>query len=136
MTIDLPQHCGRLQLPDCFRSTVFMEVDVTGNFSRGLAGLILAALLQPATAQELGDARNGLTYASQVCAECHAVRVDQTASPNARAPRFEAVANSRGMSEMALRVWFQSPHPSMPNLVLSKRDSDDVIAYILSLRKR
>jgi len=113
-----------------------MEVDVTASLIRGLSGLILAAFLQPAMAQELGDARAGLAYASQVCAECHAVRVDQTSSPNSRAPRFEAVANTRGMSEMALRVWFQSPHPSMPNLMISKKDGDDVIAYILSLRKR
>jgi hypothetical protein len=39
------------------------------------------------------------------------------------------------MSEMALRVWFQSPHPSMPNLVLTERLADDLIAYIMSLKQ-
>src|SRR5262245_15602078 len=109
-----------------------MEAEVTLTVIRAFAGLTMIAFLQPAAAQDLGDVRAGLAYANQVCAECHAVRVDQTVSPNSRAPRFEAVANTRGMSETALRVWFQSPHPSMPNLVLNKRDSDDVIAYILS----
>jgi hypothetical protein len=31
-------------------------------------------------------------------------------------------------------VFFQSPHPTMPNLVLSPEETDNVIAYILSLR--
>jgi hypothetical protein len=39
------------------------------------------------------------------------------------------------MSEMALRVWFQSPHPSMPNLRLTEKQSDDLIAYIMSLKE-
>jgi hypothetical protein len=36
---------------------------------------------------------------------------------------------------MALTVWFQSPHPSMPNLILEPGARDDVITYILSLRE-
>jgi hypothetical protein len=31
-------------------------------------------------------------------------------------------------------VWFQSPHPNMPNLILEPGARDDVIAYIVSLR--
>jgi hypothetical protein len=38
------------------------------------------------------------------------------------------------MTEMALRVWFQSSHPSMPNLMLTTKQSDDMIAYIMSLK--
>ena len=38
------------------------------------------------------------------------------------------------MNRMALIVWFQSPHPNMPNLILEPGDRDDVIAYIVSLR--
>jgi hypothetical protein len=56
-------------------------------------------------------------------------------SPHERATAFELVANTRGMSEMALRVWFQSPHPSMPNLVLRDKTADDLIAYIMSLKQ-
>jgi hypothetical protein len=36
---------------------------------------------------------------------------------------------------MALRVWFQSPHPSRPNLMLKERTADDLIAYIMSLKQ-
>jgi len=93
-------------------------------------------LAQSVNAQEMGDAKAGLDYAESVCAECHAVKRGQTTSPHERAPAFELVANSRGMSEMALRVWFQSSHPSMPNLVVKEKTADDIIAYIMSLRQQ
>ena len=86
--------------------------------------------------QELGEASAGYDYASQICSGCHAVQRGVLASPNQKAPPFEAIANTRGMTEMALRVWFQTPHPTMPNLMMTARQKDDVIAYILSLKER
>jgi mono/diheme cytochrome c family protein len=103
-------------------------------FKRSLIALSIT-LVQSAQAQELGDAKSGLDYAEAVCAECHAVKKGQRASPHERAPAFELVANARGMTEMALRVWFQSPHPSMPNLVLKEKTADDLVAYIMSLKQ-
>jgi mono/diheme cytochrome c family protein len=100
----------------------------------GLVALSLVTGAPVASAQDLGDAKSGLAYADGVCAECHAVKKGQRVSPHERAPAFDVVANSRGMTEMALRVWFQSPHPSMPNLRLTEKLSDDLIAYILSLK--
>ena len=101
-----------------------------------LNGLALLAAIYPAAARELGDPKAGLSYADQVCSECHAVRGGQRVSPHGRAPSFELVANAQGMTATALRVWFDSPHPSMPDLLLSEKQSDDLIAYILSLKKR
>jgi mono/diheme cytochrome c family protein len=92
------------------------------------------ALAQSAHAQG-GDAKSGLDYAEAVCAECHAVKKGQRVSPHERAPAFELVANARGMTQMALRVWFQSPHPSMPNLMLREKTADDLVAYIMSLKQ-
>lgn len=100
-----------------------------------LIALSLAAAALPAVAQERGDAKAGLAYAEGVCAECHAVKKGERVSPHERAPAFELVANARGMSEMALRVWFQSPHPSMPNLVLKEALATDLVAYIMSLKQ-
>jgi mono/diheme cytochrome c family protein len=100
-----------------------------------IAAVSMVTGLHAGAAQELGDAKAGLAYADGVCAECHAVKKGQRVSPHERAPAFEVVANTRGMSEMALRVWFQSPHPSMPNLVLTERLADDLVAYIMSLKQ-
>lgn len=100
-----------------------------------LIALSMAATALIAHAQQLGDVKAGLEYADAVCAECHAVKKGERVSPHERAPAFELVANTRGMSEMALRVWFQSPHPSMPNLMLREKTADDLIAYIMSLKQ-
>jgi mono/diheme cytochrome c family protein len=100
-----------------------------------VAGIILV-LATGAEAQEMGDAKKGATLAQTVCAECHTVDLGQTPSPNTRAPSFVTVAKTRGMTPLALRVWLQSPHPTMPNLLLSDEQKDDVIAYLLSLKDK
>jgi mono/diheme cytochrome c family protein len=89
---------------------------------------------QLAIGQELGASSAGFDYASRTCAGCHAVQRGARTSPNEKAPPFEEIAGTRGMTEMALGVWFQTPHPTMPNLMMSARQKDDVIAYILSLK--
>ena len=104
-------------------------------FQYGLVAFSLLSVAPLASAQQLGDAKAGLAYAEGVCAECHAVKKGERVSPHERVPAFEVVANTRGMTEMALRVWFQSPHPSMPNLMLTEKLSDDLVAYITSLKQ-
>lgn len=100
-------------------------------------GLLLFSAMAavPAGAQDVGDASRGLDFALRTCAECHGVRVGETTSPRGESPPFGSIAKTKGMTVLALKVWFQTPHPSMPNLVLSPDDRDDVIAYILSLRE-
>jgi hypothetical protein len=49
-------------------------------------------------------------------------------------PDFQAIANTPGMTATALRAFLQTPHPKMPNLILTPEQSDDVIAFLLSPR--
>lgn len=86
--------------------------------------------------QEVGDAQRGLDYAQRVCAACHAVLPSQNESPVPKATPWRVVANTPGMTGTALAVWFATPHPTMPNLIIAGKDRDDVIAYILSLREQ
>jgi cytochrome c2 len=103
-----------------------------------LSAVVLAAIAvgmaAQVKAQEMGDTRKGAILAQNICSECHAVEKTQISSPNTQAPSFSSVANTTGMTEMALRVWLQSPHPTMPNLLLTNEQKDDVIAYLLSLK--
>ena len=46
------------------------------------------------------------------------------------------VANTRGMTAMALRVFLTTSHSKMPNLIFTPDEIADVSAYILSLRGR
>jgi hypothetical protein len=55
-------------------------------------------------------------------------------SPVAEAPRFEDVANTSSMTAIALTAWFQTSHPTMPNIRLSDEEMRNVIQYILSLK--
>jgi mono/diheme cytochrome c family protein len=88
------------------------------------------------SAQEMGDAGRGRRYAQTVCAECHAVTASQMVSPNPAVAPFRMIANTPGMTALALTVWFRTPHPTMPSFVLTQQDTDDVIAYILSLKDK
>ena len=95
---------------------------------------MFGAIVHVAAAVELSDPHKGREFAQRVCAECHAVLPEDKTSPNADAPTFKTIANTRGMSRTAIIVWFQSPHQKMPHLVLEADDLDNVIAYIHSLR--
>jgi mono/diheme cytochrome c family protein len=87
-----------------------------------------------AHAQE-ADVEAGKAYAEQVCAACHAVLPNEEFSPLPEAPTFQSVADTPGMTELALSVWLQSSHPTMPNIVLEQDDLRNVVAYIRSLKK-
>ena len=100
--------------------------------------LATAALLGEASgaiAQE-GDVAAGQAYAQQVCADCHAVLPNEQISPLPQAPTFQKVASMPGMTEMALSVWLQTSHPTMPNIVLKQDDLRNVVAYIESLKSK
>jgi mono/diheme cytochrome c family protein len=96
--------------------------------------VIVALLAMPrvAQAEQTGNVEAGHAYAKQVCAECHAVERGEVDILNP--PSFQNVADSPGMTERALAVWLQNPHPNMPNFVLPPEDMKNVIAYIMSLR--
>ena len=89
-----------------------------------------------ALAQEPGDVEKGHALARMVCAECHSVEAREALSPNSNAPSFVSVANTSGMTAMALRIWMRSSHPTMPNIMLRNEDRDDAVAYILSLNTK
>ncbi len=81
------------------------------------------------------SAAMGFRYAQQNCASCHAVASGQHQSPNWNAPSFPVIANLPGMTATALNAWLHSPHPTMPNLIVSPADRDNITAYLQSLRR-
>jgi mono/diheme cytochrome c family protein len=97
-----------------------------------VAGVLACASVYAA---EVGNPQRGLAYAQKNCAKCHAVEAGDMFSPTMIAPTFSTIAETPGINERALIVWFQSSdHATMPNLILAQEDLDDVVAYILSLR--
>lgn len=99
------------------------------------AVLIFLAASSTVPAAQMGAPAEGQRYARSHCAECHSVEpVTDDMSPNYAAPRFIDIANTPGMTERALAVSMQTPHETMPDLIIPESDRDDLIAYIMSLK--
>jgi mono/diheme cytochrome c family protein len=79
-------------------------------------------------------ASRGLTFAKASCASCHAVDAGRAASPNADAPTFEAIANSPGMTKLALDAFLHTSHSTMPNLIIESATIEDLWAYLETLK--
>lgn len=93
-------------------------------------GVVAAAAAMPALA---ADARRGAELAQQWCTTCHLVdtRPSERSAVD-RAPPFPTIAGNR--SPDYLRGFLANPHFPMPNLDLGRREIDDLVAYIQSLR--
>jgi len=97
--------------------------------------LALLAANSPVQAQKIGDPQKGLALARSVCSECHAIGRGQVGSPNSNAPTFADLANTPGMTTIALYAALTTPHANMPNLILGAERIRDVSAYIVSLKE-
>lgn len=97
---------------------------------------LAAALALPAAAQEQGDPKAGRAYAERVCAECHAVGPEGGPMDAASgAESFSIIANRQETTAISLAAWMQSEHDIMPHIVPEPHELNDVIAYIVSLKK-
>ena len=101
-----------------------------------IASLAIAVTAAPGAiaAEDVGDPQAGFEYAQQVCSVCHGISAER--SPLPKATRFREVADRPGVTGTALRVWMETSHPTMPNIIVEKQDMLNVIAYILSLKGR
>jgi mono/diheme cytochrome c family protein len=102
----------------------------------GLAALTLLLVgVAGAAAQESGDARAGRAVATALCLPCHAID-GASRNPTRVPPDLGAVADMPSQTALSLRVFLQTPHGNMPRYQLTATETDDVIAYVLSLKAR
>lgn len=98
------------------------------------AALAAGVALLPAVSAAQGDERSGRAIAGRWCVECHLIAPSGPGSDIG--PTFESVANDPDRSQSRVRGWLADPHPPMPNLDLTRREIEDVIAYLESLKGR
>lgn len=99
-----------------------------------LAGTVFGATAVQASDLP-GDPLLGQKLSREVCSECHRVEKGVARQGKVRPPSFQELADNPTMSPLALRFVLQgSDKQQMPNLILTKDETDDVIAYIRSLR--
>jgi mono/diheme cytochrome c family protein len=101
---------------------------------RLLSMVVLMAASSAVAGEQIGDPQAGFNYAKRVCSVCHGISAEP--SPDPKATRFREVADRPGMTGTALRVWMETSHPTMPNIIVDKQDMLNVIAYILELKGR
>ncbi|HLX98425.1 MAG TPA: c-type cytochrome [Roseiarcus sp.] len=96
--------------------------------ARSIAGsaLFLVATLPSVLGQQSADPVAGERLAAANCTKCHGA--------HGAAPAFAKIAAMPSTTQTSLGVFLQTSHASMPNLILSAADRNNLIAYILSLR--
>ncbi|MFY9629189.1 MAG: c-type cytochrome [Methylocystis sp.] len=97
------------------------------------APVMLAGVLA-ASPTRAGDVAHGGVIAKRWCAACHVVAPDQH-SANADAPPFPDIAQRRP-DDKQLSMFLADPHPKMPDMSLTRKEIDDIVAYIRHFDKR
>jgi mono/diheme cytochrome c family protein len=114
-----------------------MEAGMAGRILLA-TGIVLAAVSSPGRAQtdSPGNPAFGRQVAADFCSDCHVVLPDQEQSRRQSAPNLVNRVRDPGVTEMALRSYLQTSHPQMPNVMLNREQTDDLVAYLLSLKER
>ena len=82
------------------------------------------------------DIEQGHQLATRWCANCHVVERTTAAASANGLPTFPAIAANPRTTPDLLRATMSAQHGRMPDLQLSKRQQDDLVAYIQSLRQK
>jgi cytochrome c2 len=110
--------------------------------ARCLFALVISCcVVAPVRAED--EISAGQTFALKVCSVCHVVAEDQRFAPILKppAPSFLDLARRSDVSEASLRQFLSAPHGSkgkgskMPNAMLAQYQIDEVVAYLLSLKR-
>lgn len=110
-----------------------------GNVCLRMAGVVAAIALgvfalAAAPSAHAQVPERGHQLAERWCSSCHGVDRDQISRTTA--PSFADIATRRQGDQKWVRAWLMAPHPSMPDLSLTRREIDDVVAYLQSLAPR
>jgi cytochrome c len=104
-----------------------------------LCAITISTILTPfpplAQPLDIGSIASGRQVAATICANCH--EISPTNYPTTViGPKFNDIANLPSTTALSLKVFLRSSHNLMPNFIVSNDDTDDVIAYILSLKQK
>ena len=104
------------------------------RIGKGLAAAgfgIAAFALAPAFA---ANPTHGGEIAKRWCASCHVVADDQSHGAD-NVPTFASIGRRPGVTADSIATFLRDPHPKMPDMQLSRPESEDLAAYIVSLGK-
>lgn len=97
-----------------------------------------ACVSGPEPEEQPGSHRVGKNVASNLCAGCHDVSDEYRAPPPrvpGQPPAFITVASSPRLDMKHLTRFVRFPHGEMDNVALTRKETDAVVGYILSLKR-
>jgi len=106
------------------------------KFWIALSSAFLSALLAAPAIAQSGDAVAGKRLAETTCAECHAILPGGKPRKDVGAPAFADIAAMPSTTALSIKVFLQTPHKSMPDLILTQQEIDAAAAYILSVKQK
>ena len=101
-----------------------------------LSLLAIAALtISAAVLAQPGERAAGRRLATELCGDCHQTRA-QFPLLHRYPPSFDDIARLPSTTRLSLNVFLRSNHKQMPNFIIAKSDADNIIEYILSLKRQ
>jgi mono/diheme cytochrome c family protein len=106
-----------------------------------IVAVVLLAMRMPVEAAPMtstngeGSVSAGRALAQAWCTECHSVE-QRTARTGNIAPDFTEIANRRATTAIWLHAFLRSEHKTMPNFIVEQPEAADLVAYIMSLKRR
>jgi mono/diheme cytochrome c family protein len=93
---------------------------------------VAVALFGSLSGASAQNADNGRHLSERWCVECHAIG---PAPGKSRAQSFAAIAAKEKITAEMIASFLRLPHATMPNLPLRGNDSQDIAAFIMSMKK-
>jgi mono/diheme cytochrome c family protein len=109
-----------------------MRLEMLHVVAIGLSGATATSGLAQEGSSSIASGRK---IAETWCAACHEIDLRRPEKATA-APSFAQIARLPSTTPLALRVFLQTSHQAMPNYQLTRQESDDIIAFILSLKAK
>jgi cytochrome c len=101
---------------------------VRGSMS---AAIIAVTVATSAFAQH-SNIESGHRLAEIWCGSCHQIGPEASMRPT---PSLPELARLSSTTELSLKVFLKSSHENMPNLMLTRAQIDDLVAYIMSFKE-
>jgi mono/diheme cytochrome c family protein len=95
-----------------------------------LVALVVLGSIGPGYAQNL---ENGRRLSERWCTGCHAI--DSAPGKSGRAQSFASIAAKQNITIEMIASFLRLPHATMPNVPLSRKDAQDIAAFIMDMKK-
>ena len=79
------------------------------------------------------NAKNAQRLSERWCAACHAI--GPVPGKLKTAPSFASIANKENVTSDMIASFLLLPHATMPNYPLSRKDAQDLAAFIMEMKK-